>query len=265
MEAIGHSTLQGFQAKFNSPPNGPYQSFHVALDSLIIDVLKKAAESRWNARLNSDDEQAEEAEGTDGTSGAERAVARHQPILYEERPVRIILIERTGTVAGQARQLLWVMNGNTTPNKSWLVIHRQYTLQELGEAACRYVEDGEHPRHFIGMLHNIQGMNVNPDAADQTELIDDDQVNSWLRLSHCSTGTVACFLHQAAVAPPGSSDPVRPNTPLAWHNRRYLDPGQFDVAESYTEPDSHSDVQDDVVCLAICRKAFPRSHAGWQK
>jgi len=55
-EAIGHSTLQGCQAKFNSLLNGPYILFHVAQDSLIIDMLKKAAESRWRVRLNSDDE-----------------------------------------------------------------------------------------------------------------------------------------------------------------------------------------------------------------
>ena len=43
IEAIRHCTLQGFQAKFNSQLNGLYQSFHLVLDSLIIDVLKKAA------------------------------------------------------------------------------------------------------------------------------------------------------------------------------------------------------------------------------
>jgi len=89
-------------------------------------------------------------------------------------------------------------------------------------------------------------MNVTCDAADQIQLIDDHQVNPWLRLSHCSSHTVACLLHRAAVAPPGSGDPVRPNTPLAWHNRHYLDPGQLDVAEFYTEPDSDSDVRDEV-------------------
>jgi len=46
MEAIEHNTLQAFQAKFNTPQNGSYQAFHLALDSLIIDVLNKAAESR---------------------------------------------------------------------------------------------------------------------------------------------------------------------------------------------------------------------------
>ena len=96
-------------------------------------------------------------------------------------------------------------------------------------------------------------------------MIDDNQVNTWLCLSHCSSLTVACFLHPAVVAPPGSGDPVRPNTPLAGHNQRHLDPDQFDVAEFYTKPDSDSDVQDDVGRCAKHTKAFPRSHASWQK
>jgi len=136
-EAIRHSTLQSFQAKFNSPPNGPYQSFHILWDSLIIDVLKQAAEARWNARLNSDDKQAENAEGADGASGAERAITCPQPILHKGRLVRIIFIQTSGVIAGQARLLPWVMHGNTTPNKSWLAILRHYTLQELGEVACQ--------------------------------------------------------------------------------------------------------------------------------
>ncbi|PUU75579.1 hypothetical protein B9Z19DRAFT_1131122 [Tuber borchii] len=151
------------------------------------------------------------------------------------------------------------------PNKSWLAVLRHYTLQELGEAACRYVEDGEHPRQFIGILRDIQGLNVTPDGADQIELIDDDQVNAWLRLSQCSTLTVACFLHRAAVAPPDGGDPVRPNTPLVGHSRNYLFPGQFDVAEFYTEPESDSDEEDDVERHARRRRAFPRSHNGWQR
>lgn len=265
-EAVGHTTLQGFQAKFNTPQNGPYQAFHLALDSLIIDVLKKAAESRRNARMNSDNEQEEEAGGAGSGSGSgSRDVARPQLTVHEERPVRIIFIETSGANPGQARQLPWVMHGNATPNKSWLAILRHYTLQELGEAACRYIEDGEHPRQFIGILRDIQGMNVTPDAADQIELIDDDQVNAWLRLSRCTTLTVACFLHRAAVVPPGGGDPVRPNTPLVGHNRGYFDPGQFDVAEFYTEPDSDSDVQEDPGRQAKRRRTFPRSHAGWEK
>jgi len=56
-EFIGHTTLQGFQAKFNTLQNWLYQAFHLALDSIIFDVLKKTTESRLNARLNSDNEQ----------------------------------------------------------------------------------------------------------------------------------------------------------------------------------------------------------------
>ena len=74
MEAARHTTLQGFQAKFSTPQNGPYQAFHLTLDSLILDVLKKAVESRRNARLNSDNEQEEKAEGASGFGS--RDVAR---------------------------------------------------------------------------------------------------------------------------------------------------------------------------------------------
>jgi len=73
--AIRDSTLPGFYAKFNSPPNCSYQPFHLVLDSLIIDVLKKAAESRQNAILNSDDEQEEDAESANSVLGAERVIA----------------------------------------------------------------------------------------------------------------------------------------------------------------------------------------------
>ena len=80
------------------------------------------------------------------------------------------------------------------------------------------MEDGEHPWEFIGIFRDIQGMNVTPDTTDKIELINDDQVNVWLRLSHCSTLTVSCFLHRAAVASPVSGDPVCSKTPLARHN-----------------------------------------------
>jgi len=170
-----------------------------------------------------------------------------------------------GPVAGQAHQLPWVMHGNTTPNKSWLAILRHYTLQELGEAACRYIEDGEHPWLFIGILPDIQGINVTRDAADQIELIDDDQGNAWLCLSYWSTLMVACCLHRAAVAPPGGGHPVRPPTPLAGGNWDYLDPGQHDIAEFYTKGDSDSGVQEDVGRCTKRRKAFPMSHASRQK
>jgi len=77
------------------------------------------------------------------------------------------------------------------------------------------------------------------------ELIDDNQVNSWLCLSRKTSFTLACLLHLAAGAPPDGGDPVYPNTPLAGHNQRYFDSRQCDVAEFYTEPDSDSDVQED--------------------
>ena len=64
-----------------------------------------------------------------------------------------------------------MIRGNATPNKSSLAVLKHYTLQELGEAACRYCEDDEYPRQFIGILHDIQGLNVTPDTADQIELI----------------------------------------------------------------------------------------------
>ncbi|PUU80202.1 hypothetical protein B9Z19DRAFT_1124003 [Tuber borchii] len=151
------------------------------------------------------------------------------------------------------------------PNKSWVAVLRHYTLQELSEAACQYVEDGEHPRQFIGILRDIQGLNVTPDGTGQIGLIDDNQVNAWLRLSQCSTLTVACFLHRAAVATPDGRDPVRPNTPLVGHSRNYLFPGQFDIAEFYTESESDSDEEDDMERHARRRRAFPRSHNSWQR
>ena len=230
-----------------------------------MDVLKKAAESRRNARLNPDAEGEEEAAGDGDALRDERAVARPQPTIQQEKPVRIIFISPTAAEPVQARQLPCVIHGNVTPNKSWLAVLKHYTLQELGEAACRYCEDDEHPRQFIGILHDIQGLNVTPDAADQIELINDDQVNAWLRLSQCTTLTVACFLHRAAVNPPDGGNPVRPNTPLVGHYRNYLTPSQFDVAEFYTEPESDSELEEDIGRPPKRRRAFPRSHNGWQK
>ena len=61
---------------------------------------------------------------------------------------------------------------------NWLAVLKHYILQELGEAAYRYCEEGEHPRQLIAILHAIQGQNVTPNAADQIELINDDQVNA---------------------------------------------------------------------------------------
>ena len=108
-------------------------------------------------------------------------------------------------------------------------------------------------------------MNVTPDAADQIELIDDDQVNTWLRLSPYTTLTVTYFLHQAAVVPPGGGNPVRPNTPPNRPSQGNLDPGQFDVAEFYKDLDSNSDVLEDVWHQVKHRRTFPRSRVGWQR
>jgi len=90
-EAIGYTTLYGFQAKLDSRRNGPYQAYHLTLDSLIIAVLKKAAECRRNARLNSDNSQEEEAEDSGSGSGSrllcKREGAHAQPTLHNEGPL----------------------------------------------------------------------------------------------------------------------------------------------------------------------------------
>ena len=108
-------------------------------------------------------------------------------------------------------------------------------------------------------------MNVTPNAADQIELINDDLVNSWLRLSQYTTLTVACFLHRAAVNPRDEGNPVRPNTPRVGHYRNYLTRSQFDVSEFYTEPESNSELEEDIGRPPKRRRAFSRSHNGWQK
>ena len=109
--------------------------------------------------------------------------------------MRIIFISATAAESRQTRQLPWVIRGNATPNKTWLVVLKRYSLLKLGEAACQYCGNDEHLRQFIGILRDIQGLNVTPDTADQIKLINDDQVNAWLHLSQCTTLTVACFLH----------------------------------------------------------------------
>ena len=88
-----------------------------------MDGLTKAAESRRNARLNSDAEGEEEAAGDGDGSRDERAVARPQPTVHEEKPVRIIFISTIAAEPGQARQLPWVICGNATPNMTWLAVH----------------------------------------------------------------------------------------------------------------------------------------------
>ena len=87
-----------------------------------MDVLKKAAESRRNARLNPDAEGQEEAASDGDASRDERAVVRPQLTVHEEKPVRIIFISTTASEPGQARQLPWMIRGNATPNKSWLAV-----------------------------------------------------------------------------------------------------------------------------------------------
>ena len=125
-EAVAHTTLQGFQAKFNSPWNGQYRAFHTALGSLIMNALKEAAESRRNARHHSDAEKEEDGDGAEGASGSgsrdERAVARPQPTVHEEKPIPMIFISTSDAEDGQARQLPWVMRGDEMPNKTWLVV-----------------------------------------------------------------------------------------------------------------------------------------------
>ncbi|KAG0123978.1 hypothetical protein HOY82DRAFT_543927 [Tuber indicum] len=138
-----------------------------------------------------------------------------------------------------------------------------YTLQELSEAASWYLDDRVYPRQFVGILHNIQGMNITPDAANQIDLIDDDQVNAWLHLSLCSTLTISCFVHRNSVVPTNGSDAVLPNKPLLRGNWYHLNPGQFDIVEFYAEPDYDSNVEIDPGRQAKRRKAFSRSHAGW--
>ncbi|KAG0632956.1 hypothetical protein HOY80DRAFT_1006391 [Tuber brumale] len=246
-DAIFHPSLRGFQAKFDSPHMGPFANFHRALDSLILDVLKKAAGSRRAARMNSDDEEERSVAGPSGTQP--EAVVRPPPTIYEEKPFKIIYIETTAALQGTARSLPWILPVGGVANRNWLGVLKHYTLQELGEAVCKHLDDGKHPRMLV-------------------ELIDDDQVNAWVRLSNARPLTVACFLHRAPAPPPdGPPDAplVRPNTPLARRGDRYLEPGQFDVAEFYTEPASDSELEDDLAHPIKHWKGFPRSDGGWRR
>ena len=233
-EVVGHTTLQGLKAKFNTPQKGQYRAFDKCLEALIIDLLKKGVESRRNARLNPDTEEEEGAAGHGHVSRNERAVAHPQPTVQKEKPVLLIVISTTAAEPGHARQLWWVIRGNATPNKNWLVVLKHYILQECGKAAWRYSEDDEHPWQFKGILYDFQGLHGTPDPTDQIELINDDQVNAWLRLSQCHTLTVACFLHRAAVNTPDGGNPVRSNIQLVGHYDNYLTHRQFDVTKLYT-------------------------------
>ena len=71
-----------------------------------MDVLKKAAESSRNARLNSDAEEEEDGDGAEGASDSgsrdERAVAHPQPTVHEAKPIRMIFISTSDAEAGQA-------------------------------------------------------------------------------------------------------------------------------------------------------------------
>ena len=83
-EVVRHSTLQCFQVKFNYPRIRVYWAFQASLDTLIMDVLKKAAESGRDARLNPDAKEEEGAAGGGDASRDERAVACPQPSFHEE-------------------------------------------------------------------------------------------------------------------------------------------------------------------------------------
>lgn len=102
--AIGHTTLQEFQAKFNTAQNSPYQAFHLTLNSLIIDMVKKAAKAHQNVRLNLENKQGEEAERVGSGSGfklrGETAGACPQPRLHDDRPLRIIFLDIGGANPG---------------------------------------------------------------------------------------------------------------------------------------------------------------------
>ena len=86
-EVVRYTTLQGFQAKFNCHWNGLYQTFHTCLDTLIMDVPKKAAETRRNGGLNPDPAGEEEVASDGDASRDERAIARHQLTIDKEKPV----------------------------------------------------------------------------------------------------------------------------------------------------------------------------------
>ncbi|KAG0632930.1 hypothetical protein HOY80DRAFT_1006410 [Tuber brumale] len=262
-DAVSHPSLRGFQAKFDSPHTGPFANFHRALDSLILDVLKKATESRRAARMNSDDKEERSVTGPSGTQP--KAVVRPPPTIYAVKPFKIIYIETTAAPHSTARSLPWIVPVGGVANWNMLGVLKHYTLQELGEAVCKHLDDGEHPRRLVGILEDIQPLNATLDGTHQVELIDDDQVNAWVRLSNARPVTVACFLHRTPAPPPdGPPDAplVRLNTPLARRGDRYLEPGQFDVAEFYTEPASDSKLEDDLAHRTKCRKGFSQSDGG---
>ncbi|KAG0632976.1 hypothetical protein HOY80DRAFT_1006375 [Tuber brumale] len=253
-------------AKFDSPHMGPFANFHRALDSLILDVFMKATESRRAVRMNSDDEEERSLTGPSAPQPA--AVVRPPPTIYEEKPFKIIYIETTAAPQGTARSLPWIVPVGLVANRNWLGVLKHYTLQELGEAVCKHLDDGQQPRKLVGILVDIQPLNATLDRTHQVELIDDDQVNAWVRLPNARPLMVAYFLYRAPAPPPdGPLDAslVRPNMPLTRRGDCYLEPGQLDVAEFYTEPASDSELEDDLVHRTKCRKGFPQSDGGWQR
>ncbi|KAG0633392.1 hypothetical protein HOY80DRAFT_1006041 [Tuber brumale] len=171
-DAISHPSLRGFQAKFDSPHTGPFANFHRALDSLILDVLKKAAESRRAACMKSDDEEERAVASPSGTQP--EAVVRPPPTIYKEKPFKIIYIETTAAPEGTARSLPWIVPVVGVANRNWLEVLKHYTRQELGEAVCKHLDDCEHPGKLVGILEDIQSLNTTPDGTHQVELIDDD-------------------------------------------------------------------------------------------
>ncbi|KAG0638307.1 hypothetical protein HOY80DRAFT_1001900 [Tuber brumale] len=223
-----------FEAKFHSPHTGPFANFHCALDSLIVDVLKKAAESRRAARMNSDDEGERSVAGHSG--GQPEAVVRPPPTIYDEKAFKIIYNETTAAPQGTAGSLPWIVPVGGLANRNWLGVLKHYTLQELGEA-------------ILGILEDIQPVNTTRDGTHQVELIADDQVNAWLLL--------LMALRTPLFFPP--------NTPLARCGDRCLEPGQLDVAKFYTEPASDSELEDDLAHGTKCWKGFPRSDGGWRR
>ncbi|KAG0641325.1 hypothetical protein HOY80DRAFT_1113339 [Tuber brumale] len=250
---LGSTEQDLLRAKFDSPHPVPFANFPRALGSLILEVRKKATESRRAARMNSDDEEERSGAGPSGTQP--ESVVRPPPTIYAEKPFKIIYIQTTAAPQGTACSLPWIVSVGGVANQNWLGVLKHYTVQELGKA-------------IVSIHADIQPVNTTPDGTHQVELIDDDQVNAWVRLSNARPLMVACVLHCAPAPPPdGPPDAplVRPNTPLARNGDRYLEPGQFDVAEFYTEPASDSEREDDLAHRTMCRKGFPGSDGGWRR
>lgn len=65
-----------------------------------MDMRKKKMESCTNARLDPDAEWEEAAAGEGNASRDARAIGLPQPRIYEEKPVRIILIATTAAEPG---------------------------------------------------------------------------------------------------------------------------------------------------------------------